>query len=508
MVIDIYRMADAGQLVALRTGQADVLPPPPPPPPAGAGLHYNSFLLGVWADRFANGPYKTAGDSGYGGQYSPGDGVRIVSAKNAFLSNPSNGMRWNTSNLLKDSSGYVTTTTANMNNLPPTTGPSNLLCAAFWALVHDDTAVKQQVVSEILGQVGVLQADSRTRPPWPYPWPSGKDGDWSQNPMFDVAIWLNKLTYAWDYAKGAATQAQKEQFYPWLYGWASMWGFAGHSRFMNGALNGWFNNRWTQDWNHPRGCVNYHRHFDNGPFVSQHSAWGVHNRWSSGAEFMTAAALLLQNEGYVPSAQANPAVPLSYMLDTAEQWVRDFVGVYLFPFGSFTEFYRATHAQSAAVGWSYVATTVGNSVAIADMLDRAGRTAAKTFGTRKGTCGSDRLLAGPYYDTAPEAAPDTGETAKSVHYAGRTVARYWHKFYSRTVNGQQLDGAGLADDLRMLPQGLRMWQDTMIRDTARRSRSGTNPWPANPPGSRGHNVSMMNGQYPGLALMFLDTGEV
>src|SRR5262249_37269259 len=54
------------------------------------GLHVTQEELTIWRQRAQNGPYKTAGDVSIN---SPGDWDRIVSNRNAFASNPSNG-RW------------------------------------------------------------------------------------------------------------------------------------------------------------------------------------------------------------------------------------------------------------------------------------------------------------------------------------------------------------------------------------------------------------------------------
>ena len=177
-------------------GPAPVPGEPAPPvelePPSGRlGLHVTEEELAIWRTRAETGPYRESGDVS---QNSPGDWVRVTEYSEAFLADPDAG-RWQ-GPVKNNVGGCVLRDGGQAGDLgyqPPILEPSQLLDAAFYAMVTESRPHAEAVKAELLAQARVPGVDFADRNRWCI----GEILDGS--PGFMVANWLTKFVFAADY---------------------------------------------------------------------------------------------------------------------------------------------------------------------------------------------------------------------------------------------------------------------------------------------------------------------
>jgi hypothetical protein len=206
-------------------------------------------------------------------------------------------------------------------------------------------------------------------------------------------------------------------------------------------------------------------------------------------EFAVPAALYLKRHGYTPTG-GNPGRSLDQIINVSKQAVRDIINTAVYPFGAFGDFNRGV--QGAGIALHYGSAQISSITWIAEHLAPAGAHSMYQYTTpptMQGGC-------------TAHGVPDTGEAAKNIRYAHRTLMRYYDRIYNRTWNGVRMDGEGRIDDTRAMPLAARYYNDQDLARTYTRQRAGTRPYPSNPPGFHGQSAWTWAGQHPGVLFMY------
>lgn len=443
------------------------------------GLTFTAAELEVWRDRAVNGPFKSEGDAGAN---TPGDWHRISKNADTFLANPGAAV-WAGPQYL-DGSGCVRqiSGTTNNNN-PPRIEPTNLRDAAFYALVADSDIHRQAVRQILLAQADIKQVDfSNTAL---YCMGAMADG----SPTFDIANWLTKLLYAYDYVgPDAFTAEERNRLNKWFYDAAAFW-----ARYTDADLNRLFVDR--PNGNYELTSVGRSM---NGPDVGYYGStptYPIHryynNRKAARYRYVAAAAVKLRNDGFRPSAGPS----LDHLQESTKKFVREWVTYSVFPGGWIGEFERWT-STNPDLGLSYANVMIGSVVATADLLARAGDTELLTFSTTDGALGTESVQ------------------PKSLTYVVKEMAKYTtgeHRRYGTDRSDLSGGSSYLIDgvngnwislfDLHALPL-LRHQRVDGVREVMMRTAPGLGGFPVNP--ANGHHIIWTGdwGTLPGLLFMY------
>ena len=330
------------------------------------GLHITQEELTVWRTRMASGPYRVSGDVSTN---SPGNWNDIVSNKNTFNSNPA-ANHW---------VGQTTNTCVTPGALfvpGPDNNPNlgrNLLHAAFYTLVANDTATGGNVRDELLALAAESGLNFANTSRW------CRDGNSNDaNPYFMIAIWSNQMFFAYDYLKAAdeangttmLSAANKSTLDTWFQGMGSYWTWlccGSASEFFvdrsgeNYALTGAINTT-------VQGILYY-----GGPNVIGFHA--VYNNRRSAAPPLLAAIGLVYND-----TEWNRC---------AKRWWKEWIRYGIWPDGTPQDFVRGTMGDGPSSGWGYSAGQVTQMSAMADMYARAGDLELINYSTSEGTHGTE-----------------------------------------------------------------------------------------------------------------------
>ena len=219
---------------------------PPPPGTNQLGLHFTSDELAIWQDRAVNGPYKSAGDESTN---SPGDWDRIVSHRNTFAGNPSNG-RWAVPNTVGSCVPADSTTYGWPEGNTGEGGTAGdystmLRDAAFYDLVMGVTTDHAALKTEL------LWVSSQTWTQWGNP--SGIwcfQRIWDSAPAVGIAAAMTRLLLAYDFmGRDAFSSGELDQLDRWFFDAADYW-----MRDLEVSINDAFEDRYGGDYtiiNHP-----------------------------------------------------------------------------------------------------------------------------------------------------------------------------------------------------------------------------------------------------------------
>jgi hypothetical protein len=387
------------------------------------GLHVTQEELTIWQTRAASGPYKTAGDVSTN---SPGDWTVIVSNKESFRANPNRdfygGGAWSVGSCISNSQMDNNANFPGYNNR--TFGDSTR-DAAFFAMVlpNDSTAADaaSKVRTFLLTQAqtaAINFADKNT-------FCEGVViGD--ANPRHDMALWMLKMLFAYDYLKiyGTISASDRAVLDPWFRAagqyWRSMW--FGASPSFNGhfegafptaeaefdstvAVGGLYSSLDSSDNQCPmRGGNDAIDLYDGSPTVSDGFQEALNNRAMKQLAFVA-------NVG----AMHNDAELIRHV----KMYVKTWLTYAVWPNGDDPELRRVydTLTTDEDHGWAYSGAKLGSMVQIADVLARNGDMDLYNFSTSAGVCQINQSNAG-----GPKTIRKTLDTY--AQYVDHTLARY------------------------------------------------------------------------------------
>lgn len=426
----------------------------------GWGLHCTDEELAVWRRRAVHGPFRVANDHS---THTPGDWERIEDNARTFLGDPElHG--WDG----PDGDGCVSPAA----EAPTEVGASALRDAAFRALVVGDRSAARTVADALLRHArrDALDFDDAER------WCAGRLHD--LNPGFEIANWLTKLLYGYDYVGPRGfTDREVAELDDW---------FAAAARFFAAELDSDLDplfadraaGRLSDELREEPYCG---RSLYVGGPVSCRIHRSYNNRRASMARFVGLVGIHQQD---------------AELQRTAARFVEELVTYSIFPDGSMGEFERWDD-RLPDLGWAYATQTLAAAVTVADAFARAGDPSLYEFETSEGAYGTE---GGP----------------RSLLGAVRAIGGYVDGTYDRYAGEE--DGAG--DPSRLIDGSHDGWQslhdislapvlryaaDPYLQAMVLRTGRGMPPYPEEPAPIGRHPVwTGDSGTYPAVLFMFAD----
>lgn len=460
--------------------------------PVTLGLHVTSAELSTWRSRATSGPYRITGDVSAN---SPGDWNRIVGYKDRFLTDPSTVL-WdgptanNGGGCVQGGAGG--SPASDLRYVPPVLAPAQLRDAAFYAMVLPGAADAQAAATTardvLLAQIDRADTVFADRSRWCLN--GAAPGD--TNPVFNIANWLTKLLYAYDYltvyeqeqGQAVFTAAQRTAFETWI-GAAATWVADGVDR----KLDDLFVDRDAGDYT----LTSIGRSTSTGDRITYYDgpvAQTVHRRYNNrnarSARLVTLAGLLTGDQAH---------------LDHGRQYVREALMFGYFPEGAVSDFERWTD-DDPTKGWKYGTEFAGALLTMADHLARAGDTSLYDFTTTDGALGSE----GVHRSGKPKSLATL--VADLMSYVDGTTVRYGTAQAARNgVTAYRIDSINelgneeLINDLQIM-MGNRHYRDGYVEGVYTRTAPGAPPYPSQPRSGQGDPEGGEAGIYPGTLFMF------
>lgn len=448
-------------------------PAPHPEPDLGAdgvqlGLHVSADELDVWRSRAANGPYRTRGDVS---SNSPGDWDRIAENAQAFLEKPSAG-RWNgpVSNNPKGCVKKGPNEARNPRYVPQWKEATELRDAAFVALVEDSRKHALAVKTELLAQArerGVAFAD-RSR------FCHGAlDGD--DNPVFNIANWVTRLLFAYDYVTihddQLFTSSERREMDKWFFA-AAKW----MQPLVDEKLDELFADRESGDYRLTSSADTgwKDRLYQGGPEIRTLQR-RYNNRMAVTIRFVTLVGVAQDDASFKNSGKA---------------YVKELLQFGYYPEGVVGEFQRWTSSDPTR-GWKYAVEQAGSMLTIADVLARAGDTSLYEYTTTNGALGT----AGTHHLGGPKSLRRL--VTDLYHYVDGTYRR-------KTPGGDLIDPT----DANWIHDTMLASANVYYKDSYAASiytRKAAPGYPSKPRQSQGDSEGGEWGIYPGMLFMFGQT---
>ena len=449
--------------------------PTPPTPPIGdgkrLGLHVTAAELEVWRQRAATGPYKAKGDESLN---SPGDWNRIVANARTFMQDPA-ATRWAgpVANTPNGCVQKVNDAATDIKYVPSWRDGTNLRDAAFVALVTKNDDYAETVKSELVAQAKVAGVDFGNRKRYCL---GGIVGD--ENPIFNIANWISRLQFAYDYAQIASPESFSSTETALLDQWfrdAAVW----MQHAVDTKLDELFVNRPAGNYTLTDVGQNSWQVqlYQGGPYARTLQR-RYNNRAATAARFITLVGVDQKNQS---------------LIATGKNYVKELIEFGYYPQGVVGEFERWTSTEPAK-GWKYAAEQAGSVITIADVLARAGDDELYRYTTSNGALGT----AGKHH---------SGE-AKALRTLVRDLYNYVDGTYKRrTPAGHLIDPAGdrwIHDT--MLTMSNVYYKDPYFRSIY--TRTAAPGYPSSPRQSQGDAEGGEWGIYPGMLFMFGQTEQL
>lgn len=498
------------------------------------GLHVTSDELTIWRARAHQGDSVDGRSTNYVRhgdviENSPGDWERIASLKNSFVSDPYRyvwlGPSHNWPHPIINNSSWP----RNPSGMPPTrNSPQSaepIRDAAFFAMVLGSDAVPnrsldtptrdrilvnvKQVILEMVrsryNDYSNTQRYSRTR-----------FGD-AYHPSYQIAAWLNKLVYAYDYAQVADpdvwTAAEKEEFIWWLDGAAEWW-----AAIVDKRRDGMFNaDGTTTEWaDEPYKQVIW----SGGPRAEKVHA-RVDNHVPRLAAVPTFAGLLAQLEEERSGLTTLSDARIDEGIGYARKSVSDYLVAEFIPAQPGTgggvrsgggNMFRWPGNTGPTEGWKYAMEHLGHNVMLADHVARAGDTSLYEMSTTAGTSTSRGTLPddGLYGAGGPKTLRAAMERMWSYIDESSGPRRYGCDDCAtaarRYDSTDGIKGHERANEWESI-QGNVYFRSDYLRSIYMRSRAGTPDLPESPKDAQGYIENGDSSTYPGANFMFALTED-
>lgn len=453
--------------------------PGPQPVDGRLGLHVTEDELTEWRRRSGIGPYRVTSDVS---RNSPGDWTRITEQADEFMRDPERS-RW-TGPVGNNPGGCVERSpnkADNMRYVPPFRLASELRDAAFVAMVQERDEYASVVKAELLAQIAEPEVDFADKQRW---CPDAIDGD--NNPIFNIANWLTRLLFAYDYLRIADPELFSAEEQRRLDAW-----FVEGAEWMqepvDRKLDEMFVDRDGGDYTlTPVGQDSYSKVLYLGGPSLRTVARRFNNRSGAAARYIALAGVHGDDEDLV---------------DTGKAFVKDTLRFSYYPEGVLGEFERWTE-EEPGLGWKYGMQLTGSLLTIADTLARAGDPSLTEFSTTEGALGTE----GRHHSGAEKSLATLVDDMAS--YADGTYIRYGTDDPSHegdpayrigTVDGRS--GREFIHDT-FLVVGSRWLPNDHVGAVAARTASGVPPYPESPSSGQGDPAGGEWGIYPGVLFMF------
>ena len=317
----------------------------------GGGLIWNDAHLAEWRDRAVNGPYKSAGDAF--DPLIPAEWERIVTDKNTFEAAPTADRRAYWEDITWNGFAYKE--------------HQKMVCAAFYALVKEDSALATVVKDELMwhatrpGEDGVGMQISPTR----YLRTDG--GNWWNGG------WMLKILIAASFVEDAFSAGERVIFNAWIHDWASAFDYSVHSE-----LDGNFSNRYNRDYTSGLGGNATVGVYDKG-YAYKDASGVLHNRIANLArQYNNRRAGIMQFVG-LAGVFLNDATIIDHAKIYFEEWLRFSV----YPDGSVGEFER-NYSGNVQQGLNYNGINLEAALSIAEALRISGDNGLYDYSTTAG----------------------------------------------------------------------------------------------------------------------------
>lgn len=450
-----------------------------PRPLVRDGLHVTAAELALWRERAAAGPYRRDGDVRL---YSPGDWQRITDYAEEFLADPDRG-RW-AGPVANNPGGCVQVKPGRSEDLaysPPYMEATRLRDAAFVAMVADSREHAVAAKSELVAQArdGGVDFGDRER------WCLGVVGG-DNHPVFEIANWLSRLLFAYDYLQISWPEVLSDQDRSLLDRWfadAAVWMQEGLDRrldelFVDRSGGNYQLTSLAQDW--------WRRLLYLGGPEARTLQRRYNNRAATAARFVALVGIAQDNESFKESGR---------------DFVREVVAFAYFPQGVLGEFERWTE-QDPIEGWRYAMLVAGSVVTIADAFARDGDPSLYDFETTYGALGTQGTRA----DGDPKSIRSL--VADLLGYVDLTYERYGTDDPDREGDpSYRIDsiaertGDEYLHDVH-LALANRYYRDPYIASVYLRTSPRTPAYPAVPKEGQGDPEGGEWGIYPGVMFMF------
>ncbi len=431
------------------------------------GLHFTQEELDIWKQRMQNGPYKTAGDVSTN---SPGDWDRIAANASAFLAYPDVD-RWSGQTsptcVVPYQTGIAPETNRNLG--------AKMRDAAFYYLLTGNTAYRDAVRDELLAQTNTntypgLDFSDRTR--W-----CTHPGIGDVNPSFDIANWLTRILFAYDYIRSSLTTAQQNNLDTWFYNAGVYY----EDNLVN-ILESRFPNRNNDDYSNPQsysGSLPRTTHYNGHTTYEWHRAWS--NRGACHYRFVTLVGVLTSN---------------TFLKEQGKRYFKELIKYHTFPDNMQVEFYRWT-TSNICMGWGYSGLELGSLLTAADVLARIGDTELYEYSTSEGYYGTKGGSKSPH-NILKHYCQNVDHTV--MRYATSDPAKYGDPNYlidsiDNINNYQRTEDAQLA-------YANIYFQDNYIKSIYMRTAASAPAYPASPVTGGWDAWTGDWNTYPGVLFMF------
>jgi hypothetical protein len=433
---------------------------------------YSSSQITMFQDRMLYGPYKSTGDAGHGGPYSPGDGDRALAAANAFIANPTS-YRWASTVPLTTSSPF----------------PDYLVFLAnraAWCYMtlpnHPNrNAWRDAYKAHLLWHANHANHDFANSNHYPHTYSAGADG-----PIFRMGGWMRCMIQGYDMlGRDVFTSSERATldrfFYTWA-NWVSHWVVLNVGKYSS-RISGWLSGDYTStnsDWLVFSGSLSADNPYDGGPRMST-SSMNQTNRHGSVHNSGAYIAAYLKYHGIVPSTAGTQP---SYGWWTPDQIVtryahiaKIYINYSLYPHGITGDFHRAIPPDRAWLGVAYSGSEQAAPLGIAKYLARVGDMSVWNYST---TYGAHNQGGSPTTITGR-----TGFPAKNLHWMAHSYARYYNgtSGWNRRVQGYEMFRTGEVKDIFNSVIAAAVYPtDMTLRNSWRRDGGGFPAYPQNPVG--------------------------
>lgn len=405
-----------------------------PPVVSGDRFLYSDVQVTEFQSRMSgSGPFYARGDAGFGGSWSPDDGLRALASAN---------------NWILDTSGSYWTQKVPMESNDPWPGSRRAeepeaereahraVVKAAWCYMtvpsHPNRdSWRNEVKSLLLWTAAQSNHDFTDNTKYPIDYPS-----WAPSPIFAVAYWLTRLVRAYDWlGRESFSSAELDTLDRFFYGAANYFLQYFHITRIGSKVP----NRLSFDFNttHPDMTGywsqngSYHYAYDGSPRVSKCGYWN--NRQAHHVEFGAYVANYFKFHGVTPpSGGTQPSygwLTVDDMLLHTKVYVAEWLHFSVSPLGYCFDYHRGTLTGQNA-GWWYASNEILGAVQIADFFARRGDNSVwdlSTTGGRNNTSGSPNDTPGV-----------SGFPAKTIEFMMWAHVRYVNDAWGRRLNGSPL----------------------------------------------------------------------
>jgi hypothetical protein len=436
---------------------------------------YSSSQITMFQDRMLYGPYKSTGDAGHGGPYSPGDGDRALAAANAFIANPTDYRFVHTAPFVQSTA----------KEPPYLTYLANRAAWCYMTLPNhpNRNAWRDAYKAHLLWHAGQPDHDWSNSSNYPETVPAA-----CLNPMFRLGGWMKCMAMGYDMlGRDSFTAAERATLDRWFYGWANWvahWMVNTVGQYPS-RVSGWLSGNYSSTFSGHVGwgTTGAQYPYDGGPQISVSSMnqTNRHGAVNSSGAFMAA---YFKYHGVNPATTGSQP---SYGWWTPDQLVaryahiaKIFVNYSLYPHGFTGDFHRGTGTDNAWQGWAYAGHEIMAPIQIAKYMAQLGDTSVWDYST---TYGPHNQNGSPTTITGVSNYP-----AKNLRWAALMYCRYVNDAWNRRQFGLPMTRDGEIKDIQLTAMASKVYPtDTYLQSSWRRQGNG---FPAYPQTTVGYGNSM------------------